>query len=335
MPYHPVFFILGLALLLILAFDLFITIVQGNEGPASRAAQSAIQRLLLKLHHMTGQRRFLIWSSSMLILSLVFIWITLLYGGWWLMFMADEQAIIHSSDELPADPVERIYFTGFTISTLGVGDYVPQGHPWQFMTTLAALTGFFFVTFIISFLVSVTQKQELRRKLALHIHHLGKTPQDMILQHWDKDKGRIEGTGLDVVLPDLVEFEQQHLEQPILNRFHGASQQTSAELALVILDETLTLAEMVVQPPLAPHFQHTRNAISNYLASQEDLEADHVDPPPPPDLSALRASDIPLHDEATIQEAYAGLAKRRRKLRALVASTGWDWPAVVSRDERS
>lgn len=329
----PMSIILGIIILCFLAFDMLSTIVQASEGIASRMAQLLAQRLLYGLYRLTGKRVFLVWSSSLLILSLVTMWVILLYLGWFFIFLGDSQAVLRGKDETIAGIGERVYFTGFTISTLGVGDYIPNGVQWQFITAICALSGFFFLTFIISFLQEVAEKQALRRKLALHIHHSGPTPQALIVNYWNAGNNTVLTEVIDTLLSDVVQFEQQHLDQPILNRFHGPSEERSVELALVVLDEAMTLAEIATQTNLPPHFQHMRRAITGYLGSLRRIKAETVDTPPPiPNLTPLYQVGIPLEPRAAIEATYAKLAVRRCKLAALISSTGWTWQKVVEPD---
>lgn len=325
---NPLLMLLGIGVLLFLAFDLFTTIAQSNEGLASRMVQALMHHLLTQLYRLTHRRVFLAWASTVLILGLLLTWSALLYVGWLLIFSSDGDSVLRSQDQTPATFWNLVYFTGFTISTLGVGDYVPNGGFWQFMTTIAALSGFFLLTFIISFLLSVIQKQALRRKLAMHIHHLGQTPQAIIMNHWDSREGQLLNNALDALISDLVQFEQQQLNQPILNRFHERSKRQSIELALVTLDEALTLGEHAAAVALPTQARHARKIITGYLDSLNHLPFTD-DAPPIPDLTPLRTANMPLFDEQTIEAAYAALRSRRQKLQALLKSTGLTWETVT------
>ena len=327
---HSLYTIIGVVILAFLAFDLSATVLQASEGPASRLIQSLTQRLLSALYRLTNRRIFLVWSTTVLIASLVILWIALLYVGWLLIFSADLSAVVRSSDRIPASFEERIYFTGFAISTLGVGDYVPGTAMWRFLTVVASLTGFFLLTLVISFLLTIAQKQSLHRRLALFIHHVGTTPQELIIAHWNPAENRVLNSVLETIVSDLVQFEQQQLDQPILNRFHGPSKERSIQLAIVTLDEALTIADVATETTLPSHFPHARKAISSYLSALDYIELEHEpDAPPIPDLTALREAGIPLCDEQAIRHAYAGLNERRSKLHALVKSTGWEWDTVT------
>jgi hypothetical protein len=278
------------------------------------------------LYRLTGKRVFLMWASSLLIVGLVVVWIVLLYIGWLAIFSGHELAVVRGQDQSPASFGERVYFTGFTISTLGVGDYVPRGAFWQFVTTLSAISGFTLVTFIISFLLSVASQQTLRRKLALHIHYIGATPQAIVRDSWDAERGKLSGGVIESVFSDLVQFQGQQLDQPIFNRFHGPSRMRSIELSLAILDEALTIALCVLRTDPPPEFWQARRLMTDYIDTLDDPDADSS--PPLPDLTGLYESGIPVADEGEVQAAYADVEDRRRKLYMLVTSTGWAWDDV-------
>jgi hypothetical protein len=326
----PLLVPLGIVILVILAIDLFRTVAQSSEGRLARITQASIQKILIFLYKITGKRAFLSWTSSMLILGLLTMWIALLYLGWFLIYLSSDESILRGKDEVPATVAEKLYFTGFSISTLGVGDYIPNGKVWQIVTVLCSISGFFLLTFIISFIVSVIEKQALRRRLALHIHYLGKSPQDIITKYWQPDENIVLDHALDSILDDLIEFAQQQLDQPILNRFHGPSKGRSIERALVVIDETLTMAIFAVDSDLPPASVQAQQAITDYLDSLQEIEVADVDTAPPiPDFTPLREADIPLYDDDVIQSHYERLTNRREKLQALIQSTGWTWQEIT------
>jgi hypothetical protein len=55
------------------------------------------------------------------------------------------------------------------------------------------------------------------------------------------------------------------------------------------------------------------------------------DPPPPPDLAALRLAGIPTLDEAVYLDNVRALARRRRLMLYMVESSGWRWEDVTAR----
>lgn len=83
-------------------------------------------------------------------------WLLLLWAGWTLVFSASPEAVLQDPEGVPADGWARAYFAGFSVFTLGVGDYVPNGPVWQLLTVVAVVSGLALTTMAITYLVSCT-----------------------------------------------------------------------------------------------------------------------------------------------------------------------------------
>nr|WP_249038834.1 ion channel [Haloterrigena salifodinae] len=64
----------------------------------------------------------------------------LLWIGWTLVFASAKNAIIDTLNRGSISWSDRLYFTGYAIFTLGIGDVAPRTGRWQFVTILATLT---------------------------------------------------------------------------------------------------------------------------------------------------------------------------------------------------
>lgn len=64
-------------------------------------------------------------------------WLVGLWLGWFLVLSASPDAVVADATGEPADGWTRFYFAGFAVFTLGIGDQVPAGTPWQIVTVLA------------------------------------------------------------------------------------------------------------------------------------------------------------------------------------------------------
>jgi len=225
-----------------------------------------------------------------------------------------------------------VYFTGYAISTLGTGDYQPQGAPWLVLTAVASLNGLVMITFIISFIVPVAQDEAFRRTTALEIHHSGATAQELLLGSWDKERRTALASLLADLTPSLVRLEQRHLSTPVLHRFHGSRRPEALELSIAALDEALSIAEHGLDPleaQLPANFYKARRAITGYLGT---LGSAWVRPaakaPPAPTLDPFRTRGLPVVADDHFAERLRELDERRRLLRALVERSGWSWELV-------
>ena len=119
-----------------------------NVGVARLMLACVVRRLL--------SHRLVAWAGLVVVVSTLLTWTTLLWAGWTLVFSTSPGAIVESATGHPAEVVERVYFVGYTIFTLGLGDYRPQGSAWELATSLAAGSGFLLFGLALAYLVPVT-----------------------------------------------------------------------------------------------------------------------------------------------------------------------------------
>jgi hypothetical protein len=326
----------GVALLGFTALDvLWTTLAVGSGGgPLTSRLCSVLWKVVLHQRHCRRRHHLLTIAAYIIILLPTLIWIFLTLVGWVLIFSVSRDSLISSDTNQPADLWNRIYFIGYTLVTLGLGDYRPQGPIWQLATVLAAGSGFFLVTLAITYLVAIAVAVTQKRQLAIYISCLGRTAEEILTMAWNgKDFGTLT-QHLVSLAPMIVLYGQNYLAYPVIHYFHSLERHTAAEISIVILDEALTLLEAGVKPEYRPDSSAcyvTRKAISEFL---DMLKAAFIKPaaitPPLPNLDDLRAKGIPTVSDEDFQVAVSKLDKRRRLLLALVKSDGWPWKTVVN-----
>lgn len=320
---------LGLLTLCLVYFDMLWTTFGEGGGPITRPVTSLLWRASLGLFHRRGYHTLLKWGGVVVTLSAVALWIFLLWGGWMLIFNAYDTAVVDGATKLPALFWERAYFVGYTIFTLGMGDFLPNGPVWQVLTAISSLSGLFLVTFSITYLVPVVQAATDKRQLAVHIATLGLSPQELLMNTWEADGPAALEDLLKTLTPGLVLLEQRHITYPVLHFLHSTSHVQAISLRVAALDEALTI--------LALGFEHqgglqqsayrgARQAITQLL---DTLDTAFIKPtdeaPPPPPLAPLRAYGLPAVSDDLFRQRLAALEHRRRLLRAFVESDGWAW----------
>ena len=200
--------------------------------------------------------------------------------------------MVNSTTGDPAGLWERVYFAGFSLTTLGVGDYRAQGTAWQLLTVLAAASGFSAFTLSVTYLLPIVSAGVQKRQLALNVSGLGKTPQQILARAWHDE-------GFETLTPHatslaslLTTFAEQHLVYPVLHYFHSKDLDKAGTLAVAKLDEVLTILEhgVKLENPLDPlTFHSLRGAITTYL---DNLQTSYIDPadevPPAPSLAERR-----------------------------------------------
>lgn len=321
----------GIALILLVVVDvLWTTLFLQGAGPLTARVSRTLAALAVRLPSRV-RRPLMPTLGSLCLLVAIGAWVLLMWLGWWLLFSAWDPAVIHGQTRMAADAWARAYFSGFTVFTLGVGDYVPQGGGWQLATALSSFSGLFLITLAITYLLPVLSAATEKRQLATLIHDLGGSPTAIIVQNWDGSgfgslTQRLSGT----IWPQLHLHAQRHLTYPVLHYFHSRRPETALELQVAALDDALTILESAVAKEARPgrrELAPIRNAVASLLEEARGRSGEMAagDPPPVPDLQPLREAGIPLLAKAD----FSCHRDRRRALLALVQNSGWQWTAVL------
>jgi hypothetical protein len=278
------------------------------------------------------RRRAIVWVGPLVAAATTPAWLCLLWLGWGLVFQPAGSIVTSAGQE--ASNWERAYFAGYSLVTLGNGEFQPGSAPWQALSVVAAASGLIVITLGLGYLVALVSAATQRHTTAARVHGLGSTPVDVALASWDgRDLHQIEAD-LRELNTSIAQIAQQHLAYPALRHFHSTARVNALAPCLATLDEALTLMECGVAAghrPRALILGQTRVAIDRFL----DLERPptHGRPvgpaPPPPDLTLLRAAGIPVVSDQEFRVAVDRLEPRRAALCVLVEDDGWTWADVA------
>jgi hypothetical protein len=327
-----VLFVLGTLLLAIVIGDLLWTTlwVEGGAGPLTSLLMawtwSGIRRVAGR-----NSRSLTLAGPVILVVGLV-VWIVLLWGGWTFVFASGTHPLIDTVSKGPLSWYERVYFTGYTIFTLGIGDYVPRDGGWQIATSLATATGMLVITLTVTYVLSVLDAVTQKRSFANGVSGLGSRGEEIVRTSWDGEEFR----GLDVPLSDLSSqldtLTENHKAYPILHYFHSGQRDRAPVTSAAVLDDALTLFRFGVAESDRPSDTVVKNARSSVSSYLETLRHSFIEPadrsPPPPDLERLRAAGIPTVSDEAFDDAVEDLDERRQTLLALVESDARQWPAA-------
>jgi hypothetical protein len=323
---------LGAAVVIAVAVDMVMTALRVDtySGPITRHASALLWRFFTTLQG-RGRRAGPPSSTGLVIaLSVVTIWLLLTLGGWFLIFSAYDDAVVNGTTGAPADGWATLYYSAFVLSTLGVGDYVPNGSVWQVLTGLGATAGFAVVSLMIAYVVSLTAAVSDKRRFARRVFTLGRSPTEIVLGSRNSagrdalDQHLIDLTG------DLVSLAETHRAFPVLYYFGAREREAAHWPAVAVLDETLLLLGHLVadgrrgDPDLV--LDPARRAIGSYLTSLPDpYRRSPADDPPPPALGALEDAGIPLQPPELIDAALRQVQPRRARMLTVLSHQGWRW----------
>ncbi|GMA17484.1 potassium channel family protein [Deinococcus metallilatus] len=318
----------GAVLILVVLLDLLASSMQTGEGRLTRLIHRPLYAAVQALARLTERRSLLAWSGSVLMVGTLTAWVLLSWLGWSLVFWTRPGALVGASTGTPADFWDVLYFVGYTMPTLGLGDLKPVYIGWRLLTDLTALDGFVLITFAISFIVPVAQAQAGRRILALRIHRLGGTAQGLVTTAWYDHPHGLQGL-VDDLAVSLNALDAQLKNTPGLYRFHDRRHEESLEISLPALDEALSLIEHALDAPPPRGLRAVRASISSLLDTYRYVHpGTPASPPPLPDLTPLRAAGLPLRGGAEVERAFAALTDRRRVLLDMTRRGGFHWSQV-------
>jgi hypothetical protein len=325
--------VLGVGIVVFVLVDvLWSTITLRGEGPILAFVSNTLWWVLLWIHRRKANHVLLSLAGIGTVTLVFSLWVLLFWMGWTLIFLADPGSVVDSLDGTPADLASTIYYTGYTLFTLGVGDFRPQGAVWQIVTPLATLTGFFLITLTIAYLIPLVSSAVEERGLAAYIQSLGGTSDGLLRQSWNGENFGLLEQHLMALLPMIHRNGQQHLQYPVLFYFHSRDPKTALTLRLAALDEALIILEYAVPREVRPDqatLHALRIAISRYLETIriQFLDEEERLAPPSRGLDGLREAGIPVQPES-LAEAEGGLRGRRSMLLAVVRHDGWEWDDV-------
>ncbi len=322
--------VVGICLLAIVVIDLLWTTlwVEGGAGPLTDLLMAGTWDGFRRA--VAGHSRLLTLSGPVILALGLVGWLVLLWAGWTLVFASAEFPLIDTVSGGPPSLTDRIYFTGYTIFTLGNGDFAPRTGRWQLATTLATGSGMLFVTLSVTYVLSVLDAVTQKRSFASSVSGLGSRSDDLLQTSWDGDEFCGLELSLNALTSQLNTLTANHKAYPVLHYFHSGQTDRAPVTSVVLLDEALTMLRFGVPESARPSDSIVRNARASVHSYLETLHDAFVDPadrtPPQPDLGPLRAAGIPTVSDDAFDASISDLHKRRRLLLGLVESDLRQWP---------
>ena len=318
---------LGAVVVAVALYDVLKTTLSAQGGAPLTSALSAGLWALLGRGPAHGLPRRA--AGGVILTAVPVAWTLLLWTGWTLVFASGDGAVVDASSQTPADLPARVYFVGFTLFTLGNGDYVPSGGAWQVLTAVASFTGLFLVTLAITYLLPVVQAVAEKRSLAGRIHSLGATGVEIAAQAGGP--GSSLERQLESAAADLTLHAERHLVYPVLHYFASDEARTALAPRLAALSDGLLLLRHGLPEADRPDptaLGSVEGALDDYLATVRGSLASPSEDASPPAPSAGLDRTAPEADR-DLADAARQRDDQRRLLRAIVRQSGHDWPGAV------
>lgn len=317
---------LGALCLLVVAYDAISTTL--SFGAAAGPITSRIGAGWWKLSRRFAGRPdspIIVSSGPVILLLTIGTWLLLLWAGWTLVFAAEPDAVISATSRTPADGWSRVYFAGFTAFTLGVGDYIPNGAPWEVLTSFATVSGLGLTTLAITYLVPVVSAVTARRVQANSIAGLGSDPCDLVANAYKNRDFQFLDHRLPQLADSILETAERHLSYPVLHYFHSSQRHVDLRVQVHVLDEAVTILQHGLDDSAAPHpavLHGVRHAIRE-LVRRAETDPPEGPPPPPPDLRRLDGTEVKTVSTDRFAERVAALAEHRRRVAGFARESLW------------
>ncbi len=322
----------GIAILVVVFTDLIYTTLSTNgDGFVSGYLSRWLWQAMFFLGGRRGRSPLMNHAGVTITVFMLTVWILLAWIGNGLLFCADPYSVINVQTHLPATTGEKFYYAGYTLSTLGMGDFYARTTFWKLLTAAISLSGLTMLTIAITYLLQVVSSEIAKRQLALYIASLGGTPHAILLNAWNgRDFKQLE-TDTAGLASLILSHSQHHLAYPIIHYFHSSRLREASSVNLAALDEALTILMVSVSESAQPSLISLRKAMTTYLLTiEDDFITSSDESPPLPDMDALRERGVPLvADAGQTGKYYDQLSERRRLLLANVEFGGWTWNDVL------
>ncbi len=328
---------LGLTIFILNFYDLIVTVLSPKgAGVLTEKVNIYGSRLYSTIVGKKGLNKLLEYKVIFLILSIIIVWILLTWISCTLIYMSYPYSIVNSETELSSNTLQKLYFTGYTLSTLGPGELKPNGIEWQLFTNFVSFFGFFIITICITYIVPLVSNLTQSKALSLRIAGIGESTQSILSNSYNGENFEELSGQFSSLASDILKYATNHLAYPILHYVHHSNPSENIILKMVCLDETLNIfinniPQEHVKNPLG--LQQLRRSITVYLDTLKNLKPS-FQAPPLPDFDIYKSA-LPIEfintEPVQLQKIYNKLQDRRKVHLSNVEMDGWQWSDIHSK----
>ncbi len=321
----------GILVIIVALADFAITVfIPKGAGFTTQKLTIFVASLFRFISGNNGKSRLLEYKPLMIIAAMVIAWMFQFWIGFTLIYSSDADSVVNAKTGESASFVEKIYFAGYTLSTLGQGDYQPNGNFWRVFTSVISFTGLAVVTICITYIVPVINNIIEKGTLTLRIASLGQSSYQILANHYNgKTFSGLSGE-FSSLATSIFKYAKNHEAYPVLHHVHNPDKKENTILKLASLDEACTL--LLHHIPAGKcgcnsELRKLRSSLTYYLKSAQKVHIPDEQPPLPFKDEAFEQIGITFINtsENEIGPIYRKLDKRRRMLKGLVEDDGFRW----------
>lgn len=243
------FQIVGAGLVILSLLDIYLTVLFPRLGSSVLSLRLGkgmwrIFRFIARILPLKNEK-LLSHSGPILIVVTVVMWVCLLIFGFALIVWTDLGWAVQSSDgKTETDFITALYYSGFSLTTLGTGDLTPETDTQRLVIILEAAIGFSIFTLTITYLLSIYSALMRRHTFALSLHHRSAGTADAaeILARLGAS-GELSGVQQDIshMARDLINLLESQHSYPALLYFRFHQDYYALPRVLLLAMDTATL----------------------------------------------------------------------------------------------
>jgi hypothetical protein len=310
---------IGTGLVLLALTDIYLTVLYPRSGhslvsrPLSRGLWYVFRQVARSIPwkrwkmHPDCERRFLSFCGPTLLVIIVTIWVCLLLSGFACLFWVALGTGIQASDgQTPTDFAAAFYYSGYMLTTLGIGDLVPKTDLYRSLAIIEAALGFSIFTLTITYLLAVYTALSQRNIFAMSLHYQTAQTADageLLARH---------GAGGDIgharedisrMATNLLTLLESHHAYPVVHYFRFKETPYALARIGLIAMETATLIRSALNQ------EKYRSLIYSTAVAELSDGGQHL-------LEELSQTFLPKHktydgqNEAVLQERFYQVVKR-------------------------
>jgi hypothetical protein len=353
----------GALIVLVTLADLFFTVLYpgSGHGPVRKPLTAALWRLFHLASRVSGprgRRSLVSYAGPVVIGATLVAWFVLLNAGFAMIFKPGlGSGVVASPGPTDTGWVAALYYSGFSLTTLGVGDLAPKSSAHRMLTVVAAGLGFSYFSMGITYFLSVYAHLTSRNAFAQSLHHLtGRTGDaaELIVRIAEGEDLDSAGQHLSSKATFLRGIYQSHSFYPVLRQFQYQEAHYALPRILLIALDTSALLRTALDPVRYQRVQRSASLLTLDEAADDLMQS----------LGARQEARTPTGEEAALWSgryraaharlAEAGLRARSdreqgaqeyvelrarwdRSLRELVSTMLYDWDFIggLAEDGRS
>ena len=317
--------IFGTAILLIVIHDFFYTTLSASgAGFISEHVAISSDKLIQFCVKVFGRKSYN-YSGLFVNLMILLSWLLLIWAGLFLVYSSNPEAITNSSGR-PANNWERLYFTGYTLSTLGMGNFKPTSAFFELLTSCFSFFGFIFFTSSITYFLSVSSAVVNKRAIAKSVYNIGDTPERIAKKILAVDSSYSYQQLLN--LQEMVDRHcVNHQAYPVVHFYSRPVKKDCFSINLARLDEALTI---LIQSGRGKNLEEELKLLqSTILHFLQDLDANFA--------RSLPQVEDPIDPQNLLYNSTGANSQeskeRRRIIESLLKSESFGWKEVVNEEQ--